>query len=230
MKKEFFCIVDVETTNQDKVFDFAAIVADRKGNIHKKCAVIVSEFSTQDLFFIPNNGKWSKEIATRKKGEYINMVEDGRRMVASVPKINAWINKVIGEYNPTLTAYNLGFDSNRCEASGIMLNDFKNSFCLWHTAVNIFAYSKNFRAFALENHYFNNRTKNANMVMQTNAEIMAHYLTGKFQEEPHTALEDAQFFELPILKAIVNRKGWKEKTTEPYNWQNHVVRDLFKPA
>ena len=229
-KKEFFCIIDTETTINGKVFDFAALVVDRKGEIYKKAAVIVSDFLDEDLFYMDGANDWSKPRAIQKKEAYLKMLESGERISASVNAVNRWMQKVIGEFNPSLTAYNLAFDSDKCADSGIMLNDFKSSFCLWHTAVNVFAGTKNFKAFVLENHYFGNRTKNANMVMKTNAEIMAHFITGEDKKEPHTALEDAQFFELPILRAIVNKKGWKEKTLKPFDWRDHVMRDNFKPA
>ena len=227
-KKEFYAIVDTETTINDHVFDIAFIIVDRKGEIHKKMAIIVNDFINENLFYDNNNGQWSKDIAIKKRAEYEKMIADGRRMVASVNAINRWIDRAITEYSPILTAYNVAFDSDKCQKSGIDLSGFKSRFCLWHTAAEIFGNSKNFKTFALENHYFGNRTKKANMVIKTNAEVMAHFVTGINIAEPHTALEDAQFFELPILQAIVNKKGWKNKINKPFNWQNFVVKNHFK--
>jgi aryl-alcohol dehydrogenase-like predicted oxidoreductase len=59
-----------------------------------------------------------------------------------------------------------------------------------------------------DNHYFNNRTDKGNMGYKTNAEVMAHYVIGNYSEEPHTALEDAQYYELPILVSILKKKNW----------------------
>lgn len=227
-QKEFYAIVDTETTKNDHVFDIAIIIVDRKGIIHHKMAVLVNDFINEELFYDNNNGAWSKAIAIKKREEYKNMTNDGRRVIASVNAINRWIDKAIQKYNPILTAYNIAFDADKCNKSGIDVTGFKSSFCLWHTAAEMFGNSKNFKAFALENHYFGNRTKNANMVIKTNAEVMAHFVTGDNIAEPHTALEDAQFFELPILQAIVNKKGWKNKINKPFNWQNFVVKNHFK--
>lgn len=227
-KKEYFAIIDTETTVTDKVFDFACIIVDRKGVIYHKMAVIVKDFINDELFYDNNNGAWSKQIAVKKRAEYDAMINDGRRIIASVTAINRWLDKAIEKYNPTMTAYNVAFDSDKCQKSGIDLTGFKNRFCLWHTAAFMFGNSKAFKSFALDNHYFGNRTKKANMVIKTNAEVMAHFITGENIAEPHTALEDAQFFELPILKAVVNRKGWKNKINNPFNWQNFVVRNHFK--
>jgi len=227
-KKEFFAIVDTETTKNDHVFDIACIIVDRRGVIHNKMAVIVRDFINEELFYDNNNAAWSKQIAIKKREEYEKMLSDGRRVVASVTAINRWMDKAIGQYNPTLTAYNLSFDADKSHKSGIDLTGFSNRFCLWYAAANIFGNSKNFKAFALENHYFGNRTKNANMVIKTNAEVMAHFVTGDNVHEPHTALEDAQFFELPILKAVVNKKGWKNKLEKAFHWQDFVVKNHFK--
>jgi hypothetical protein len=48
-KKEYFIIVDTETTINDKVFDFAAIVVDRKGEIYHSLACIVNESANEEL-------------------------------------------------------------------------------------------------------------------------------------------------------------------------------------
>ena len=66
-KKQFFLIVDIESTINDKVFDFAAVVVDRKGEIFTQCAVVVHEFIEESLFYIPNeNGHWGKANALVK--------------------------------------------------------------------------------------------------------------------------------------------------------------------
>ena len=40
-KKQYFCILDTETTMGDTVADFAMIICDREGNIYNQCAVII---------------------------------------------------------------------------------------------------------------------------------------------------------------------------------------------
>jgi len=50
-KKQFFAIVDTETTVDGTVADFACIIVDRQGTIHKQCAVLVKDqFDTKSLF------------------------------------------------------------------------------------------------------------------------------------------------------------------------------------
>lgn len=227
-KKQFFCIVDTETTANDTVADFAAIIVDRKGEIHNQCAVLVHDhFDKFDLFYIANAaGAWSKQYAAEKRIGYNAMLQSGVRSLASVAAINKWINLAVGKYNPVLTAYNLAFDAAKCQNTGIDLSGFTNRFCLWQAAVGNICGSKAYREFCLQNHGFNNVTENGNMTFKTNAEMVAGFLNGSFLNEPHTALEDARDFELPILSAIVNKKNWREKIT-PYDWKKFQARDHF---
>ena len=64
------------------------------------------------------------------------------------------------------------------------------------------------------------------MTFQTNAEIVCGFINGEFKEEPHTALEDARDFELPILREIIRKKNWRDNIT-PYNWREFQVKNHF---
>jgi hypothetical protein len=227
-KKQYFLIVDTETTITDKVFDFGAIVCDRNGNIVQQCAVILRDNIGDDLFYDKNaSGIWSKEYASQKKAKYNEMLNSGTRMAASANAVNRWLEKVNAKYNPTLTAYNIAFDRSKCANSNIDLSIFSDSFCLWHLACSVYAKTKAYKQFILNNHYFNNRTDKGNMGYKTNAEVMAHFIIGQFTEEPHTALEDAQYYELPILVSILKKKNWKEKLGYAYNWKDYQIKDNF---
>lgn len=226
-KKQFFAILDTETTIADTVADFAIIIVDRSGVIHNQCAVMVKDqFDTTELFYDKNaKGIWSLEYAKQKRAKYNAMLNNGSRMLASVSAINTWIAKAVGKYNPILTAYNLAFDKSKCANTGINL-DFADSFCLWGAAVGNICNTKKFRQFALENHAFNNVTEHGNMTFKTNAEIVCGYLQGSIIDEPHTALEDARDFELPILTNIIKKKNWRDNI-KAYNWKEFQVKDNF---
>jgi hypothetical protein len=229
-KKQFFLIVDTETTVSDTVYDFGALVVDRQGNIYASCAVIVAESKDLELFFDPTaarGGLWSRQYAAEKKAKYSTMLESGARMVASVNAVNRWLEKVKAKYDPMLTAYNVAFDRSKCGNTNIDLAIFTQSFCLWHLACETYAKTKAYRQFVLENHNFGARTQYGNMTYKTNAEVMAHFVTGVYSDEPHTALEDAQFYELPILVAILKKKNWKEKIGVAYNWRDYQLKDAF---
>ena len=227
-KKQFFAILDTETTIGDTVADFAIIICDRQGRVFNQCAVLIHDhFDAMELFYIPNAlGAWSKQYAETKRAGYNAMLRDGTRQLASVAAVNRWINQAIGKYAPTLTAYNLAFDLGKCANTEIDLSGFVDRFCLWQAAVGNICHRKAYRQFCLDNHGFNNVTEHGNMTFKTNAETVCGFLRGSFSDEPHTALEDARDFELPILLDVIKRKNWREKIT-PYDWNKHQTRDHF---
>lgn len=229
-KKQFFCVLDSETTMESTVADFSMVICDKQGVIHNQMAVLVhGEYGTKSLFYDANASDeiWTINGLKRREANYIKMLENGQRMLASVSGINKWIMQAIAKYNPTLTAYNLAFDLDKCQNTGIDLTGFNERFCLWYSANAHFAESKEYRNFILQNHLFNTPTKLGNMTYQTNAEVMASFLNGEMlPPEPHTALEDIIFYELPILKKIVSKSKWKEKT-KAYNWRERQVKDYF---
>lgn len=227
-KKQFFAILDTETTMENTVADFAIVICDREGRVYNQCAVLVQgHYGTHELFHDKHaNDIWGYGGLERRKAAYNKMLDSGSRMVASVGAINRWIDQAIGKYNPELTAYNLAFDLDKCEKTGIELSGFANRFCLWQAAVGNICNTKKYRQFALENHGFNSPTELGNMTFKTNAEMVCGFIQGEFKTEPHTALEDARDFELPILREILKKKAWREKIT-PYNWREFQVKDNF---
>lgn len=226
--KQFFAILDTETTMENTVADFAIIIVDREGIIHNQCAVMVKDhYAKFELFHDKKaNDIWGYDGLEKRKAHYLGMLESGKRMLASTTAINNWINQAIGKYNPELTAYNLAFDIDKCENTGIDLSGFKSKFCLWQAAVGNICNKKQYRSFVLDNHGFNNATQFGNMTLKTNAEMVAGFIKGVFAKEPHTALEDARDFEVPILVEVLKKKNWREKIT-PYNWRAFQVKDHF---
>lgn len=227
-KKQFFLIVDTETSITDKVVDFGAVVCDRQGNIHAQCAVMIqSVFGVDDLFYDRNAaGIWSQNSVSRRMDNYNAMLNAGTRMLASVNAINRWLEKVAGKYNPTLTAYNLPFDSSKCANTGIDLNMFSARFCLWAASVGTICNTKAYRQFVLQNHLFNARTEKGNMTFSTTAEAVTGFLSGNMTDEPHTALEDIIGYELPTLVHILKKRDWRNKI-QSYDWKKHQVKDHF---
>jgi len=227
-KKQYFLIVDTETTITDKVVDFGAVICDRQGIIVNQCAVMVqSIFGVDDLFYdIKNKGIWSQASILRRMDRYNAMLESGARMMASVNAINRWLEKVSGKYNPILTAYNLSFDVTKCQNTGIDLNMFAERFCLWGAAVGNICKTKKYRQFVAENHLFNDVTEKGNMTYSTTAESVTGYMSGSMSVEPHTALEDIIGYELPTMVHIMKKRDWKDKIVA-YNWREFQVKDHF---
>ena len=229
MKKQYFAILDTETTINDTVADFAIVICDRQGKIYNQCAVLVKDhFSTMQLFHDKNkNDIWGYAGLQKRQADYDTMLENGTRTIASVNAINKWINQAIGKYDPTLTAYNLPFDLAKCANTGIDLSGFSQKFCLWSASIGNICNTKKFKQFALDNHCFNNPTIKGNMTFKTNAEIVCGFLNNNIITEPHTALEDARDFELPILINIVKKKKWQDKI-KAYAWRDFQVKNHFQ--
>lgn len=227
-KKQFFAILDTETTMENTVADFAIIIVDREGKIYNQCAVMVKDhYSTFELFHDKKaNDIWGYGGLERRKNNYVEMLNSGRRMLASVNAINKWIQQAIGKYDPALTAYNLAFDKDKCSKTGIDLSGFSSEFCLWHAAVGNICDSKKYRQFVIDNHAFNNATQHGNMTFKTNAEVVCGFLKGEIIDEPHTALEDARDFESPILQAILKKKNWRDNI-KAYSWRDFQVKNNF---
>ena len=67
------------------------------------------------------------------------------------------------------------------------------------------------------------------MTFKTNAEIVCGFIMGEFKQEPHTALEDAKDFELPILIQVLKKRDWKDNI-QAYNWREFQTKNHFKPV
>ena len=227
-KKQFFAICDTETTMENTVADFAIIIVDREGKIYNQVAVMVKDhYGTFELFHDKKaNDIWGYAGLERRKTNYVEMLNSGKRMLASVNAINKWITQAIAKYDPAFTAYNLAFDADKCEKTGIDVTGFSSKFCLWQAAVGNICKTKQYKQFVLDNHIFGSPTQFNNMTYKTTAESVAGFIGGEFKIEPHTALEDARDFELPILVEILKKKKWREKIT-PYNWREFQVKDNF---
>lgn len=233
-KRNYWLVADTETTEADTVADFGAVIVDRKGNIYAECGVLVEgHYGKHELFYDSSSEPdaiWGRVGLERRKAGYARMLSNGKRMLASVDAINRWLVKAVAHYQPELTAYNLAFDLDKCERTGIDLSVFDKRFCLWQAAAGNFAHTKRYRDFILSGHYFNPPTALGNMTYKTNAEVMCGFLSGNgYREEPHTALEDARDFEVPILVEVLKRPKWREKA-KPYNWKAYQMRDWFRPA
>jgi hypothetical protein len=238
MAKKYFLIVDTETTQTGLVADFGAVVCDKRGNVVASCAALVRETflhpEDHPLFYTKDTSPlWGKANLPKRYAAYNAMIENGSRMVASIPAINRWLAKANVAFSPVLTAYNLAFDQNAMTLTGIDHTIFAKRFCLWQAAAHKWGQSRAYRETVLETLAFNSPTKHGNMSYQTNAEVMARYVTANpsLPDEPHTAYEDALEYELPILVALVKNTPPKDyMNASPYNWRDYQVKDHFKVA
>ena len=236
-RKTFFLVIDTETTIGDRVADFGAVITDRKGNIHARAACLIREFYLDKENFPLFHDQsadplWGARNLPKRYANYDEMLGDGRRMLASVAAVNRWLAQARVKYNPIVTAYNKAFDFDKMNKSGIDMSIFDASFCLWHAAAHKYIKTKAFRQFVLDNHCFNAPTKHGNMSFLTNAEVMARFILGNpdLPDEPHTAIEDAEYYEVPILLDIIKTKNKADYLNAPaFNWRKVQVKDWFKP-
>lgn len=236
MAKKHFLIVDTETTITNKVADLGIVVCDKRGNIEYEVGLLIREFfldgNAHPLFHdMTADPLWGKRNLPKRYAEYKAMLNDGRRMLASVAAVNRLMAKIALKYKPVLTAYNIAFDAEKLDNSGIDISLFDQRFCLWHAAANKWGNSRKYRQFVLDNHYFGNRTKHGNLTYGTKADYMAKFILGSdYPNEPHTALEDARDYELPILRALVKNTPPRVYMNAPaYDWRNYQVKNAFRP-
>ena len=64
------------------------------------------------------------------------------------------------------------------------------------------------------------------MTFKTNAEVVCGFINNNIIDEPHTALEDARDFELPILANIIKKRDWQSKVIA-YDWQKFQVKNHY---
>jgi hypothetical protein len=235
---DFAIVLDSETAVSDRVADLAATVSNRKGEIVAQMAVLVrgvfDDRENHCLFHNEESGDlWKRENLDRRYNEYQIMLDSGSRMMASIGAVNNWLMMAKAQYNPVLTAYNLPFDVDKCQKTGINLAAFDRRFCLWAACVTAYGSSRKYRQFILENHLFKPVTRLGNMSYPTNAETMARFILGDIAlpNEPHTALEDIIGYELPVLNRLWKQKSmkWLLNETKPYNWRSFQVKNHFKP-
>lgn len=234
-RKKYFLIVDAETTQTNQIADFGAVVCDKQGNVITSCGILVREFfmdrENHPLFYTSDaDPLWGKRNLPARYAAYERQLENGSRMLASVPAINRWLAKVAAQYRPVLTAYNIAFDAGKMSNSGIDHQLFDSRFCLWHAAAAKWGQTKAYREFILDTVSFNPPTALRNMSYVTNAEAMARFVLGQpeLPNEPHTALEDILDYELPILRRLVATVKPADYMNPPgYSWRDYQVKDWF---
>ena len=193
MKKHYYLIVDCETTGDQRVADFGAVVVDRKNNIVASLGVLV------DGIFGSVDFHWSLGNPKLTEAKYRNLLASGQRAVASVAFINRWLAEVARTFDPVLTAYNIGFDWGKCRNTDIDLSLFGQRFDLMMAARTVIVPTNEYQAACQQNGWFTEGGK-----LSSKADHVARFLDPTLPEEPHTALEDARDYESVILNAIIH--------------------------
>ena len=201
--KHFYLIVDSETTRKNTVADFGAVIVSKQGEIVERFgSLVLGHFGKMPLFSDPSaedSELWSEQSAKRREKDYYSMLDTGERSIASPALINQWLVRVNAQYSPVLTAYNLAFDLGKCRNTRINLGIFAQSFCLMKAAKKQLGTLAEYHAFCNEHGFLTAKLRRPSMT----ADTMAKFILGDIEDEPHTALEDAQFYEAPILTKIL---------------------------
>lgn len=198
--KHYYLIVDVETTSDDRVADFGAVVIDRKGNVAASLGVLIEGiFGEADFHWALGNPKHTLR-------KYQGMVANGDRAIATPSYVNRWLAEMAATFSPILTAYNIGFDWGKCRNTGIDLGIFANRFDLMQAAKTVIVSTDDYAQACYENEWF---TKGGQL--SSKADHVARFVDPTLPVEPHTALEDARDYEGAILAAIIASPTSREK-------------------
>ena len=93
------------------------------------------------------------------------------------------------------------------------------------------AQNKKYLEYVLQAHAFNEPRPSRTMSYKTTAEIMAGFVQGHpVIAEPHTAYEDALYFEAPILVELLKRRStkWLLQPRRGITWRDVQVKDHFQ--
>lgn len=202
--RHYYLIVDTETTKRGTVADFGAVLMTKQGEIVERFgAMVLNHFGSLPLFSDPSadpEAFWSEQSAKRREKDYYSMLDSGERSISSVGLINQWLAGINARYAPVLTAYNLAFDLGKCRNTRIDLGIFAQSFCLMKAAKRQIGTLAEYHDFCHDNRFLTLALRKPSMT----ADTMAKFILGwDLEDEPHTALEDAQFYEAPILTKIL---------------------------
>lgn len=202
--RHYYLIVDTETTQRGTVADFGAVLITKQGEIIERFgAMVLNHFGSLPLFSdptAPDSALWSEQSAKRREKDYYSMLDSGERSISSVGLINQWLTGINARYAPVLTAYNIAFDLGKCRNTRIDLGIFAQSFCLMKAAKRQIGTLAEYHDFCNANGLLTAKLRNPSMT----ADTMAKFIFGtSLEDEPHTALEDAQFYEAPILTKIL---------------------------
>lgn len=233
--KHYYLILDTETTIDNTVYDLGAIIVDSNGKIEAQLQCIIAEEAGKQLWYDKGaiDGIFALAGAEARKREYTKMLKDGRRVLCSKHAVNNTLLEWYHTYNSKskklfFTGYNVAFDIDKCNNTGIVLSQFMgdSTFDLWGAALGNICETKGYKQFILDNHHFRNRTEKGNMAYITNAETVAQYILQNGIVEPHTAIEDILYFELPILLHIIKKDKWRSKI-KSYNWRNYQLNSNY---
>lgn len=204
---KLYLVCDTETLGiapKNIVYDIAWRIIDKKGNIYKEVAYLVSEIICDKPLM--ETAYYSDKIPA-----YRTLYKQGRRLLKTKEEIK---NELLSDLRQIdfFTAYNAQFDKGAIEKTfGIKIE--KEVYCIWKNSAHIIGVRKHYKEFC-KKHNLVSEVGN----VKTSAEVMYRYLKENpdFIEE-HMALEDVQI-EHFILKYLFRMK--KKNFWQSMNWRS----------
>lgn len=181
-KKKKIIILDVETNNNQQVFDIGLVVGDLYNHIYQQEQYIIKEVFNEKLF-------WEK-----KRPEYEQVIKDSNHPAKLVTAQQAFakIENIIKKYDiKEVYAYNASFDATALDNLAREfncynpINDLEIN-CLWLWSAITILQQKTFKKWALKNNCLTEKGH-----FKTSAETVYSYIINKAEfEEVHRGLED----------------------------------------
>ena len=99
-KKQYFAILDTETTIENTVADLGIVICDREGRIYNQCAVLVNgHYGTFELFHDKHaNDIWGYEGLRKREQAYTNMLDSGVRRSMQPPAFYQFLRASFGKH------------------------------------------------------------------------------------------------------------------------------------
>lgn len=193
MQKEYFLVLDTETTNtisQPLPYDIGYAICDRQGNIVLSRSFVIAEM------FIEQKDLMQSAYYAEKIPQYNKEIKSGKRQLKSFYTIRRQIREDMQNYNVSkVGAYNMGFDKRALNndtryITKSFLRWFfpygTEFFCIWHMACTSILNRPSYINFAIENGFVSEAGN-----IQTSAECAYRYITKNPDfVESHTGLED----------------------------------------
>lgn len=209
--KDFYMVVDTETTAHRLVYDVGAVITDRKGTIHETFSAIAAEV----FFGMPDEMKTA--YYKEKKPLYYTKIGKLQTQVLSFFDIQEKLIQLMNKYNiKAVCAYNAKFDIDVLNNTIRYLTGYQTQYffpqdtlvyCIWGMACETLCKQKAYIKYSIENGFI---TSAGNM--KTDAESMYRYIIQDrtFNEE-HMALEDTYIETVILAKCFLKHKRMSRK-------------------
>lgn len=212
--KDFYMIIDTETTAHRFVYDIGAVITDRKGTIHETFSAVVAEvfFGMQTAYY--------KE----KKPLYYTKIGKLQTKVLSFFDIQEKLIQLMNKYNvKAICAYNAKFDIDVLNNTMRYLTGYQTQYffpqdtliyCIWGMACETLCRQKAYIKYSIENGFI---TSAGNM--KTDAESVYRYIIqDKTFNEEHMALEDT-YIETAILAKCFSKHKLMSRKIIAHPWK-----------